>query len=49
MHDFTLILTLAAGFSAALAFGYLTHRLGWSPIVGYLLAGIMVGPQTPGL
>ena len=48
MHNIELILTLAAGFSAALAFGYLTHRLGWSPIVGYLLAGIMVGPQTPG-
>ena len=48
MHNLDLILTLAAGFSVALAFGYLTHRLGWSPIVGYLLAGVMVGPQTPG-
>ncbi|HYP06733.1 MAG TPA: cation:proton antiporter [Bryobacteraceae bacterium] len=48
MHDINLILTLAAGFTAALALGYLTHRLGWSPIVGYLLAGIVVGPQTPG-
>ena len=48
MHDVTLIFTLAAGFSAALALGYVTHRLGWSPIVGYLLAGVVVGPQTPG-
>jgi CPA2 family monovalent cation:H+ antiporter-2 len=48
MHNINLILTLAAGFSAALALGYLTHRLGWSPIVGYLLAGVIVGPQTPG-
>lgn len=48
MHNLDLILTLAAGFSAALALGYITHRLGWSPIVGYLLAGILVGPQTPG-
>jgi CPA2 family monovalent cation:H+ antiporter-2 len=48
MHNIELILTLAAGFSAALVLGYLTHRLGWSPIVGYLLAGILVGPQTPG-
>ena len=48
MHNLDLILTLAAGFAGALAFGYCTHRLGWSPIVGYLLAGIMVGPHTPG-
>ncbi len=48
MHNFDLILTLAAGLIAALAFGYLTHRLGWSPIVGYLIAGVLVGPHTPG-
>ncbi len=48
MHNFELIITLAAGLSAATVLGYLTHRLGWSPIVGYLLAGILVGPQTPG-
>src|SRR5689334_18896119 len=48
MHSIDLILTLAAGFTAASVLGYLTHRLGWSPIVGYLLAGIVVGPQTPG-
>ncbi len=29
-------------------FGYITHRLGLSPIVGYLLAGTLVGPHTPG-
>jgi CPA2 family monovalent cation:H+ antiporter-2 len=43
-----LILTLEAGFIGALAFGYVTHRLGLSPIVGYLLAGVLVGPYTPG-
>src|SRR6266567_526607 len=48
MHDLELILILAAGFSVAVILGYLTHRLGWSPIVGYLLAGVLVGPQTPG-
>ena len=48
MHNLDLILTLAAGFAAALAFGYLTQRLGWSPIVGYLLSGLLVGPHTPG-
>jgi CPA2 family monovalent cation:H+ antiporter-2 len=48
MHNLDLLLTLAAGFIAAAAFGYLTQRLGWSPIVGYLMAGILVGPHTPG-
>lgn len=48
MQDLDLILTLTGGFAAALVFGYLTHRFGLSPIVGYLLAGIIVSPQTPG-
>jgi CPA2 family monovalent cation:H+ antiporter-2 len=48
MHHLDLILTLTGGLAAALALGYLTHRLGLSPIVGYLLAGIAVGPHTPG-
>src|SRR6187401_2355343 len=48
MHNVDLILTLTGGLSAALVFGYLTQRLGLSPIVGYLLAGIVVGPHTPG-
>jgi CPA2 family monovalent cation:H+ antiporter-2 len=43
-----LLVTLAGGLAAALAFGYVTHRLGLSPIVGYLIAGIVVGPHTPG-
>ncbi len=48
MHDTELILTLTFGLTVALAFGYVTHRIGLSPIVGYLLAGIVVGPHTPG-
>ena len=48
MHNLDLILTLTGGLAAALALGYLTQRLGLSPIVGYLLAGIVVGPNTPG-
>lgn len=48
MHDISLITTLALGFTAALFFGLLAKRLGLSPIVGYLLAGILVGPHTPG-
>ena len=48
MHGYDLILTLTGGLSAALLLGYLTQRLGLSPIVGYLLAGLLVGPYTPG-
>ncbi|MBA4066333.1 MAG: sodium:proton exchanger [Isosphaera sp.] len=48
MHTPELILTLTGALSAALVLGYLTQRLGLSPIVGYLLAGVAVGPNTPG-
>jgi monovalent cation:H+ antiporter-2, CPA2 family len=48
MHNLDLILTLTLGLSAALIFGYVTQRLGLSPIVGYLFAGVVVGPNTPG-
>ena len=48
MPGYGLILTLTGGLSAALLFGYLTHRIGLSPIVGYLAAGLVVGPYTPG-
>ena len=48
MQETGLVLTLASGFGAALLFGYITQRLGLSPIVGYLLAGVIVGPNTPG-
>jgi CPA2 family monovalent cation:H+ antiporter-2 len=48
MHDITLILTLTTALTAALVLGFITHALRLSPIVGYLLAGIAVGPFTPG-
>ena len=48
MHSLDLILTLAGGLGAALVFGFATHRAGLSPIVGYLIAGLLVGPHTPG-
>jgi CPA2 family monovalent cation:H+ antiporter-2 len=48
MDHLPLILTLTGGLAAALLLGYITQRLGLSPIVGYLLAGIVVGPKTPG-
>jgi CPA2 family monovalent cation:H+ antiporter-2 len=49
MHGYDLILTITAGLGAALFFGYITQRIGLSPIVGYLLAGTILGPNTPGL
>lgn len=48
MHDIDLILTLTAGLGAALFLGYIAQRIGLSPMVGYLLAGIAIGPHTPG-
>ncbi len=48
MHDIDLILTLTGGLTAALVLGYITQQLRLSPIVGYLLAGVAVGPATPG-
>lgn len=49
MHDISLITTIALGLSAALLFGLLAKRLGLSPIVGYLVAGMVIGPHTPGV
>ncbi len=48
MHDLTLISTIAAGFTAAWLLGLLTQWMRLSPIVGYLLAGVLIGPYTPG-
>lgn len=47
-HDTTLIGTVVAGLGVAFLMGALAHRLRISPIAGYLLAGILVGPFTPG-
>ena len=48
MHAAGLILTLTTGLTVALVFGYITQRLSLSPIVGYLIAGLIIGPYTPG-
>lgn len=48
MHDTDLLMTIAVGLGVALLFGYATQRIGLSPIVGYLIAGVFVGPNTPG-
>lgn len=47
-HDISLIATIAAGFGLALIFGFMAIQLRMPPVVGYLLAGIMIGPATPG-
>ena len=44
----SLIATLAVGFAWAFALGMLAARIGLPTIVGYLIAGIVVGPFTPG-
>jgi len=48
MHTSELLVTLGGALSVALVFGYLTQRLGLSPIVGYLIGGVVIGPNTPG-
>lgn len=48
MHHTPLLTTLAAGFVLAFLFGALANRLRISPLVGYLLAGVLAGPFTPG-
>lgn len=47
-HADSLILTLVGGFVLAFVFGMIANRLKLSPLVGYLVAGIIVGPFTPG-
>jgi CPA2 family monovalent cation:H+ antiporter-2 len=49
MHEIPLITTIALALSAALLFGLIARRLGLSPIVGYLVAGVLIGPHTPGV
>lgn len=48
MHDLPLITTIAVAFTSAWLLGLLTQKLGLSPIVGYLVAGVLIGPHTPG-
>ncbi len=47
-HDVSLIAIMAAGFGLALLLGFVAARLRMPPLVGYLLAGIAIGPATPG-
>jgi CPA2 family monovalent cation:H+ antiporter-2 len=47
-HSISLITTIAAALGLALIFGFLCARLKMPALVGYLLAGIAIGPATPG-
>ncbi len=47
-HQTPLIAALAAGLTLAFVLGLVAHRLRVPPLVGYLLAGVLVGPYTPG-
>ena len=47
-HQTPLIATIAAGLMLAFVLGLIAQRLRVQPLVGYLLAGVMVGPYTPG-
>ncbi len=47
-HDVSLISTISVGFALAFVLGFLANRLNLPPLVGYLVAGVLVGPNTPG-
>lgn len=47
-HSVTLITTIAAGLGLALVFGFVAVRLKLPALVGYLVAGILIGPHSPG-
>ncbi|HSD28120.1 MAG TPA: cation:proton antiporter [Vicinamibacteria bacterium] len=47
-HEIPLVTTIAAALAAGWVLGVLAQRIGLSPIVGYLLAGVLIGPHTPG-
>ena len=47
-HDITLITTIAVGFGLALVMGMVAAKIGLPALVGYLVAGVSIGPGTPG-
>ena len=51
MEDYNvkLVLILTIGFGLSSVLGYLTHRMKLSPILGYLIAGYIIGPFSPGI
>ncbi|MEN6375170.1 MAG: cation:proton antiporter [Smithella sp.] len=49
MDELSFLLTFAVGLTGALIFGHIALRLKLSPIIGYPIAGLIVGPFTPGV
>lgn len=47
-HNIPLITTMAAGFGLALIFGFIAEKIKLPALIGYLCAGILLGPATPG-
>jgi monovalent cation:H+ antiporter-2, CPA2 family len=47
-HNISLITTIAAALGLAMVMGFVVSRLKMPPLVGYLIAGIIIGPATPG-
>ena len=48
-HEAELITTIAASLGLAMIMGFIAARLKMPPMAGYLLAGIIIGPATPGI
>ena len=48
MHHTSLIATIVAGLGLAFVFGAIANRFKLPVLVGYLIAGVVVGPFTPG-
>lgn len=48
-HQATLLITIVLGIVMAFGFGFLASKLKLPPLVGYLVAGIVIGPFTPGM
>src|SRR3990170_917139 len=47
-HNISLITTIAAAFGSALILGFIAEKIKVPALVGYLFAGILIGPATPG-
>lgn len=47
-HNLSLITTIAAAFALSLVFGLIAEKLKLPALIGYLFAGILIGPATPG-
>ena len=48
-HDINLISLIAVGLGMAMVFGFIANKLRLPPLVGYLVAGMLIGPSTPGM